>query len=52
MPRLTEARRRDRRDQIAAAAFRCFARAGFAGTGQIMKAAVNVDVECVGARCE
>jgi AcrR family transcriptional regulator len=32
MPRLTEARRRDRRDQIAAAAFRCFARAGFAGT--------------------
>jgi TetR/AcrR family transcriptional regulator, transcriptional repressor of aconitase len=32
MPRLTEARRRDRRDQIAAAAFRCFARSGFAGT--------------------
>jgi AcrR family transcriptional regulator len=32
MPRLTEARRRDRREQIAAAAFRCFARTGFAGT--------------------
>ena len=32
MPRLTEARRRDRRDQIAAAALRCFARDGFAGT--------------------
>lgn len=32
MPRLTEARRRDRRAQIAAAAMRCFARQGFAGT--------------------
>jgi len=32
MPRLTEARARDRREQIASAALRCFARDGFAGT--------------------
>lgn len=32
MPRLTESRRRDRRQQIAAAALRCFAREGFADT--------------------
>ncbi|MFT4211915.1 MAG: TetR family transcriptional regulator [Microbacterium sp.] len=32
MPRLTDARRRSRRDQIADAAIRCFARQGFAQT--------------------
>ncbi|MFJ4017323.1 TetR/AcrR family transcriptional regulator [Microbacterium sp. NPDC090014] len=32
MPRITEARRTERRNQIAQAALRCFARQGFAGT--------------------